>query len=466
MKRALLWILLLCAGLTLCACGVNAEDDPPAWPWAEASAPPASPAADVTPAPVPAEQTTPPETTHSPVASEETTASSDASTAPALGVVMERQDGGEGESVRIRGLSAGGKTVWERVFSTDYRTELRLIEEIGLWQDRYFFNNHGIVTCLRLEDGATLWENREFGGASISSLIDPRSGNIYLCGWYGPDFFALDADGNTLADYRGVSEEFFWPGELRWASACSLELRWFGGVDAEDAEAGRPYYVDLNDFSVTYYTNRIDLDENERYWTNIFLSDFIEQNLTSYEADQPSGPEAEAAFLYRFCKINRPDLLGREGNYDTLPMEEANAVARRFFAVNFEPGDGAERCEGYGTDWWVRDGKLYSRAAEGELWNRFAVVREVRVTPEGRFRLLFDVYALDPAEYAAKGMAWELYHLTPEAAEAIAAQGRITRLGQGEALAARYPDGLEPSYGMPAGSVGYWLLRLDTDLAD
>ena len=88
---------------------------------------------------------------------------------------MTRQDEGDREQVLIEGLDADGETVWEHSAVTEYRTELTLIEEIGLWQDRYCFNNHGVVTCLSLESGDTMWENAEFGGASISSLIDERS---------------------------------------------------------------------------------------------------------------------------------------------------------------------------------------------------------------------------------------------------------------------------------------------------
>ena len=108
----------------------------------------------------------------------------------AVRVCMTRDDD-EGEMVRFEGLDVNGAVAWQRTETTQYRTELVLIEEVGIWEDRYYYTREGTVCCLRLSDGFLLWENNEFGGSSISSLIDQRNGNVYLCGWYGPDFFRL-----------------------------------------------------------------------------------------------------------------------------------------------------------------------------------------------------------------------------------------------------------------------------------
>lgn len=123
-------------------------------------------------------------------------------TAASVGVVrvsMTRDDG-EGEKVLFEGRTGNGAVVWQRTETTQYRTELTLIEEIGVWEDRYYYTREGSVCCLRLSDGFLLWENDEFGGSRISGLIDRRNGNVYLCGWYGPDFFACDKNGETLCN--------------------------------------------------------------------------------------------------------------------------------------------------------------------------------------------------------------------------------------------------------------------------
>lgn len=138
----------------------------------------------------------------------------------AVRVVMTRDDG-EGEKVLFEGQDANGAVVWQRIATTQHRTELTLIEEISVWEDRYYYTRAGVVCCLRLSDGSLMWENGEFGGSSISSLIDQRNGNVYLCGWYGPDFFACDKNGETLCKFASAGD-FFCPSNMNWREPDSL----------------------------------------------------------------------------------------------------------------------------------------------------------------------------------------------------------------------------------------------------
>ena len=78
------------------------------------------------------------------------------------------------------------------------RTELEQISEIGIYDDRFYYSEGGKIVSLALNDGSVMWENNEFGGASICSTID-NNGTIYVSGYYGPSFFAVDKDGATLA---------------------------------------------------------------------------------------------------------------------------------------------------------------------------------------------------------------------------------------------------------------------------
>lgn len=388
-------------------------------------------------------------------------------------IEMEHLDGNDSERVLIRARDDEGQTIWQREFSTEYITELNLIEEIGVWQDRYYFNHAGTITCLRITDGATLWENGDFRGASISALIDPRNGSVYACGWYGPDFFAADALGYTLVRFGSVTEDFFWPSDMRWAGKDLLEIRFYGGMDADYAEEGRPYYVDLTDYSISYSTDQIDVSENERHWINIFLSDFIEQNLTGFDL-QTAGYYEMAEYARMFCRINRPSALRREASGESMSLEDANRLCQRFFdrSMSFVNPDYTQKesellhTGADGAVWRYEKGRLYFPPAEDGLYNRFAVVGKVWTQETGALRFSFEIYALNEKEYAARGMDAALYDLTPEQAERLARQGRVNRLGSGTALVRPYPDGGAQLYGMPAGSVGYWLLELTTDLPE
>ena len=179
------------------------------------------------------------------------TGTSPSSPAPAVGTaasdgavsVRMTRDDGEREKVLFEGVDPNGAVVWQHTETSDFRVELTLIEDIGTWDDRYYYTRQGSVRCLRLSDGKLLWENDAFGGASVSGVIDQRNGSVYLCGWYGPDFFACSRDGETLS--RMESGEFYWPTGMDWNGDDELRIYWMGGAGLE---MSLPYYVDLTDF--------------------------------------------------------------------------------------------------------------------------------------------------------------------------------------------------------------------------
>lgn len=369
----------------------------------------------------------------------------------AVSVRMTRQDGSDGEKVLIEGLDADGSVVWTREAATEYRTELELIEEIGSWQDRWYFNRAGKVVCLRVSDGETLWENSGFGGASISALIDKRNGSIYLCGWYGPDFFACDAEGKTLADFRTVADGFYWPSAMSWNGPDELVIYYHGGA-GEDITS--PYYVDLTDFSISWNFAYENLDADSQYWANIFVSDFVEQGKYDFPTDGGSDFEL-ASFAHMFCKINRRDALRFDGNYDSFSLDTVNEICRRFFGREIHPSDGVLYENQWGMQWTYENGTFRFPSGDGESYNRFAVVDSYLRRAGGNVTLGYTVYELDLDEYWKSGMDSALYHMDPAKAEAAAAAGRITRVGSGTAEVLPIEQ---------SGHDGYYLYRMQTDL--
>ncbi len=428
MKRTVCFVLILCFVLLLSACGGRNTPAPVEETAAPATAEPApataepapateAPATEVpaTPAPTPAPT---PEPTPAPV--------SEPPLGEAVQVRMTRQDSPHREKVLIEGLDAEGSAVWEHEAETEYRTELTLIEEIGVWQDRYYFNDHGTVVCLRVADGAVLWENDGFRGASISCLIDERNGNVYLCGWYGPDFYALDREGRTLANFATVADGFYWPSDMSRNSDTQLQVYY------NSVEPPVPFYVDLTNFQITWYFGYQELDADSQYWANIFVSDFVEQFISSFPQDNGSDFEL-ARFARNFCKINRPTEIRYENGDEVYPLETVNELCRRFFGREIDPADGLYEADGWG---WCRfeNGKVYFPAADGEAYNRFAVVDEYLELPSSA-KLYFSVYELNLDEYWRSGMDSALYHMTADEARAMAETGRITLVGEGEAEA-------------------------------
>lgn len=437
-KHLRLTALLLCLALLLSACGGKPAED--------ASSPAERHRTERAETPAPAPET--PAVTEEPQPYTEPPVTP--SPAPECAEVQVHYGETTGiEHVEFTGVSAGGQELWKRIFTTDYRTELTLIQPIGVWQDRYYLNHNGTVVCLRLSDGETLWENGDFGGASISGLIDERNGNVYLCGWYGPDFFACDSEGKTLSHFESATESCWWPSDMAWNGPDELVIYY------HSEEPALPYYVDLRDFSITWYFDTKELRGASLYWANIFVSDFVEQGMTSFPRDGGSDFEL-ASFARRFCKINRQSAIRYIDGYETVSLDTVNELCRRFFGREIYPADSAQTSETGHMEWRPETGRFYAPAADDEAWNAFAVVRDCLQLPGGNVRLRYDVYTLNLDEYWQSGMDGALYSMSAAEAEAMAKTGRITKTGSGWAEATPVQQ---------EGHDGYYLIRMEPDPA-
>ena len=430
--------LLLCLLLLLTACGAKPAGEESA-PVERHTASPQSetPAPTEESAPAPTEEPEP--YTEPPVDAHEVER-----------VAFDRRDDGQAEHVLLTGVAANGEAVWQKEYGTEYRTELTLIEEIGVWQDRYYFNDHGTVVCLRLADGETLWENEGFGGASISSQIDPRDGRVYLCGWYGPDFYACSCEGQTLANYRTVAEGFYWPSDMTWAGSDELVVYYRGGAAMEIA---LPFYVQLSDYLIFCEFGLEDMNADRQYWANIFVSDFAEQFISDFPRD--GGSDAElSSFAHRFCKINRYTAITYENGYETITLDTVNELCMRFFGREIHPTDGTQYTNEWGMQWKFENGRFYFPAADGESYNRFAVVKDYLRLPGGNVLLSFYVYEVTLEEYWDKGIDSSFYSMTNDEAVTMAQTGRITCVGVGAAEVLPIEQ---------SGHDGYYLYRLHVD---
>jgi outer membrane protein assembly factor BamB len=154
------------------------------------------------------------------------------------------------EYALIRAYAADGSLLWERETGHYEATELSPVEEIGMDSRYYYYVEGGVVTALDLASGETRWINGDFGGYSIHSLLE--DGKIYLCGFYGPDFFAVDTDGRTLVRLGQLDEQFYWPYALEKINENTVAVRFSGGLTPGVEEDSFPIYVDTRDYSVRY----------------------------------------------------------------------------------------------------------------------------------------------------------------------------------------------------------------------
>lgn len=236
---------------------------------------------------------------------------------------------------------------------------------------------------------------------------------------------------------------------MNWRDTDSLVIYWLGGAGLEMA---LPYYIDLRDFSLSYYHGFQEMDANRQYWASIFISDFIEQFKNDYPTDGGSDYEL-AHFAHLFCKINRREALSSDGNYDTFSLDTVNELCRRFFGREIHPVNGVLYENRGGLRWTYENGMFRFPTGDGEAYNRFAVVDSYLQLEGGNVILGYDVYELNLEEYWRSGIDGAFYHMTSAQAQTAEASGRVTRVGHGWAEATPIEQN---------GHDGYYLLRLET----
>lgn len=144
----------------------------------------------------------------------------------------------------ITAVDGAGEELWSVTTGRYAQAQLERLASVGLYGEVYYYVEDGDVVALRASDGSELWRNSEFGGAAVSFDLD-EEGNLYLCGYFGPDFFGIDAEGNTLVKIDSFSSDYYWAYGLQVEGA-------YATVSMEGTPSGPGYAefrVNLGDYS-------------------------------------------------------------------------------------------------------------------------------------------------------------------------------------------------------------------------
>lgn len=167
-------------------------------------------------APQPSAETTPPTSTPTEASSTVTEPSSTASEALKVNVVFLRCFEQGQEYARITATDEQGGELWS-VRTQGYDIgQIDRTSEIGLWQQQYYYVEAGDVVALDAQTGAELWRNPDFDGspASLEAVYITDEGTVYLCGYFGPDFYAVNAQGQTLQQIPTLDINYYWAYKL------------------------------------------------------------------------------------------------------------------------------------------------------------------------------------------------------------------------------------------------------------
>lgn len=115
----------------------------------------------------------------------------------------------------IFGEDADGQLLW--FYKSDIypnSTQLPKVSEIQQHGDRYYFCEDGQIVALESSTGKVLWRNCDFNGNYPIGDVDDN-GILYLSGYEGPDFLAIDSDGNTMCRIDKLDPDFYWPVKIQ-----------------------------------------------------------------------------------------------------------------------------------------------------------------------------------------------------------------------------------------------------------
>lgn len=152
------------------------------------------------------------------------------------------------QHAHITAHNSNGDILWEYDTEETYITELDCLQEIGITTSGYIFIVGGKVYCVDVTDGdkcSFAWKNDSDVGASCCYTMG-NDGNLYLCGYYGPDLTVIDAGGNTVNQFGHFEypeemdgEDYFWPTEIKIDenNPDIGYIKYEGGGDSQTGEA-------------------------------------------------------------------------------------------------------------------------------------------------------------------------------------------------------------------------------------
>jgi len=215
-----------------------------------------------------------------------------------VSVRFEHTEHGLEEYAVITGFDSRGNAIWRYTTGKYDMAQMARVSAIGRYQDTYLFNEDGTIVALDVNTGMAKWKNPDFVGSPLdeSCYCFGNDGTLYVCGYLGPDFYAVDINGKTLGRIESFDSSYFWACKIQKDSknivAVSLE-----GSDSGYAEKN-PYvfYVDLNDLSYSQSINDLIIDNfhdvSRKAWYADSVQWAVNQGITEGTAPTTFSPEA------------------------------------------------------------------------------------------------------------------------------------------------------------------------------
>lgn len=146
------------------------------------------------------------------------------------------------EKAEITAADPEGNVLWRYESESYPLAQCDAVSEIGLYEDHYYFCEAGTILAADSRTGEILWKNDEFGGCPLdSSFAFGEDGTLYICGYLGPELFAVSETGETLGNLQQYKEGTYGPYKLELSGEDMAVLTYEQGPDGEG-----DYVVQIN----------------------------------------------------------------------------------------------------------------------------------------------------------------------------------------------------------------------------
>ena len=138
----------------------------------------------------------------------------------------------------LTGYDEENNEVWTHTTDEYPVAQVDLLQGFGINQGKYYYIEDGVIITRDISTGDIIWKSENTGGAGAFGTFG-EDGTLYMCGYFGPDFYAIDKNGKTLCKITEFSSDYWWAFEIQLDGDTAV-------VAMEGTPSGDIEYITVN----------------------------------------------------------------------------------------------------------------------------------------------------------------------------------------------------------------------------
>lgn len=210
---------------------------------------------------------------------------------------------------QITGISESGEKVWTKKTRSYASAQAARVADIGIRGNLYYYVEGGDIVALNRQDGSRVWKNMEFGGCPARGAFTFDDDNrLYITGYLGPQLFAVDMNGLTVARQAVLGEGYSHPVSIALEGSRAVVTFEEGPGSTTQETMGGTLYVDIDSMTASERAE----GEREIYVVNV-----------SSSLKLRTGPSLSSATLTGLRSGTRLYMIRLEGEWAYVEVEES-----------------------------------------------------------------------------------------------------------------------------------------------